>query len=1079
MTSGRLIRRARRALIPVALICLWLAAAVLPVSAGRLGAARAETVSANRTVTLRVGWFDQPGYMEMDDHGQPGGYLYEYLQSISQQTGWQYTYVSGTRSNLYRQLTKGQIDLMGLLFVDQYQSDKVLMSNLTAGVDQTTLFTMVDSPLCENDYSSFNGLRIAVSLNSSSSSALFNLAQSKGFTPHLVYFGGEEDIKNALRRGVVDAGVIDSYRTQSEFRSLATFEPRNFYFGVTDTRPDIARKLNDAMAGILATNTTFNDQLSERYLHEVTDHFSITDEEQAFIAEHPTLTAAYGPSWVPLMKNNDADPPSGVAVSLLNNLAAMTGFKIQYVPLVTADDYDLLCCAPQDYELANQKNLRLSNAYLTLSMTLVTGDGAETATSAALPEGFTLSESLPSTPGTLVYYPTAQQCLNAVLSGEQPAALLNNYTAENLLHNVRYDGLKTYQLNGASVGACFAVPSGMDARLLSILNKMINHTSDAEMNDYIISAVLEDQPINLTTIASQMPIDVILLFSAGLVLVLTLMILLVLHNMRGRRERARTIEIVAFLEYAQKANEDIWEVNVLNSQRWRYRVENGAVQRVPLPAFTEEIIRKVIHPEDLQGAFTHIKMAMTQQFFDLQRRARFDFRMCNDDTGDFRWCRVTVQSMLPSKEHPRNLMVFINDVEETVQAEEKKNAALRQALEDARAASDAKSEFTAYISHEIRSPLNAVLGYLTLARSRIHQPEALEDCFVKSEFAANHLLQLINDVLDMGSIENGKLQMAQQSFSLRTLLDTLSSIYSAQARNRGIHYSVESGEIEHTYLIGDELRVKQVIVNLISNAMKFTPRGGSVTVYAEQTHTVDNRSNLRFTVTDTGIGMTEEFQTRLFNAYVQQDATIAGRFGGSGLGLSISKRLVDLMEGTIGVQSTSGKGTIFTVMLTFPIDEAEHRKDALDVTPDAFVGKRLLLAEDNDMNMEIATELLKQSGGFVIDPVTNGQEAVERFSASPAGTYDAILMDVRMPVMDGYEATRVIRASAHPDARTVPIFAMTANAFAEDVQQALAVGMTGHIAKPIDFHQVLEKLANVFSDQRGVAAEEKGAAPES
>lgn len=1063
MKSGRLLRRARRALIPAVLICLWLTAILLPVSIGGLAGARAETETANRAVTLRVGWFDQPGYMEVDDNGQPGGYLYEYLQSISQQTGWQYTYVSGTRSNLYRQLSTGAIDLMGLLFMDPYQSDRVLMSNLTAGVDQTTLFTLVDSPLCENDYASFDGLRIAVSFNSSSSTALLNLALGKGFTPHLVYFSNEEGIQNAVRTGAVDAGVIDGYRTQSEFRPLATFEPRNFYFGVTDTRPDIARKLNDAMAGILATNTTFNDQLSERYLHEVTDHFSITGEEQAFIAEHPTLTAAYGQSWVPLMKNNDPDMPSGVAVSLLDSLAENTGLIIRYVPLDNANAYDLLCCVPQDYELANQNDLRLSNAYLTLSMSLVTRDGAETAASAALPEGFIISESLPNAPSALAYYPTARQCLDAVLSGEQPAALLNNYTAENLLQNVRYSELKTRQLNGASMGACFAVPSGTDARLLSILNKLINHTSDAEMNDYIISAVLQDQPINLAAIASHMPSDVILLSAAVLMLVLILLILLVIYNMRGRRERARTTEIVAFLEYAQKANEDIWEVNAVSSQRWRYRVENGNVRRVPMPAFTEAIIRRVIHPEDLQGALVHIKMMLTQQFFDRQHRARFDFRMRSDDTGDFRWCRVTVQSMLPSKAHPRNLMVFINDVEDTVQAEEKKNTALRQALEAARAASDAKSEFTAYISHEIRSPLNAVLGYLTLARSRIHQPEALEDCFVKSEFAANHLLQLINDVLDMGSIENGRLQMARQSFSVRTLLDTLASIYSAQARNRGIDYSVGSGEIAQPYLIGDELRVKQVIVNLISNAMKFTPRGGRVTVYAEQTMAADARASLRITVTDTGIGMTEEFQKRLFNAYVQQDATIAGRFGGSGLGLSISKRLVDLMEGSISVQSIPGKGTTFTVMLTFPVDETEHRKTALDVTPDTFAGKRLLLVEDNDMNMEIATELLKQSGGFVIEPAGNGREAVERFTASPAGTYDAILMDVRMPVMDGYEATRIIRASAHPDARTVPIFAMTANAFAEDVQQALAVGMTGHIAKPIDFHQVLEKLASVLT----------------
>ena len=550
---------------------------------------------------------------------------------------------------------------------------------------------------------------------------------------------------------------------------------------------------------------------------------------------------------------------------------------------------------------------------------------------------------------------------------------------------------------------------------------------------------------------------------AVLLLLLFLLVLAVVRDLGIRRERARATEIVDFLAYANKANDDVWEVALDTRKRWRYRVQNGEILRLPMPDLTQELVARYVHPDDLPMVRGHIRAVEDGGFSASAGQERFECRLKTDEGDRYRWMRLVLQSMTPTKAHPNSMMVYVMDVDQAFRSEEEKNRRLREALEAAEAASSAKGKFTAYISHEIRSPLNALLGYLTLARSSIGDPEALTDCFAKSEFAANHLLQLINDVLDMGTIESGRLQLASRSFDLPTLLETLASIYNAQAKNRGIRYLVESGDLPDCYLIGDDLRLKQVLANLLSNAMKFTPRGGSVTLRASQAGKAPDAARIRFTVADTGVGMTEEFQQQLFRAYAQQDASIAARFGGSGLGLSIAKTLTELMGGTLSVVSAPGQGTVFTVEIAFPIDVA--RKTSADAGPDAhacFAGKRLLLAEDNDMNMEIASELLRQEGGFLIDGAANGREAVERFTASPAGTYDAILMDVRMPVMDGYEATRAIRASGRPDAASVPILAMTADAFAGDVQLALDAGMSGHIAKPIDIRRVLRALSDAL-----------------
>lgn len=527
---------------------------------------------------------------------------------------------------------------------------------------------------------------------------------------------------------------------------------------------------------------------------------------------------------------------------------------------------------------------------------------------------------------------------------------------------------------------------------------------------------------------------------------------------------------------------------------------------------------------------------------------------------------------------------------------EETNSRLEEAVVQADRANSAKSEFLSRMSHEIRTPMNAIVGLTEIAKQHESEPEKIDDYLGKISVSSKVLLNIVNDVLDMSAIESNKLKIANEEFDIKQVLGGISAIYYPQCSGKGVKFRMAT-DVENELLLGDSLRVSQILLNLVSNAYKFTPAGGAIEILAKETARRDGKAFLRFTVSDSGCGMTKDMQERLFKPFEQEAADTAKKHGGSGLGLSIAKNLVDMMQGAINVESEKGKGTTFTVDLPFEIvkddgrdeneslcslrvlavddDEvareytatvlkrlgvkfelADSGKKALDMVTEAkkegkpydvclidwkmpdmdgvevtrriradkknkttiiivsafdlnevqdeaiaagadhfvtkplfqstvynvlvqlkkneiqmpapkkkeydFTGHKVLLAEDQELNAEIAIELL----GFVnmaADHAHNGKEAVEMFENAPAGTYDAILMDVQMPEMDGHEAAQAIRRLEREDAASIPIYAMTANAFTEDVSSALSAGMNGHIAKPIDTKILYETLYNIVN----------------
>ena len=402
--------------------------------------------------------------------------------------------------------------------------------------------------------------------------------------------------------------------------------------------------------------------------------------------------------------------------------------------------------------------------------------------------------------------------------------------------------------------------------------------------------------------------------------------------------------------------------------------------------------------------------------------------------------------------------------------------------ERAEEANKAKSTFLSNMSHDIRTPMNAIVGYLNLAKD-LHKicdncplyrtepcpddiPNKMYDYLKKIDASSQHLLALINDVLEMSRIESGKMELEPVGINIVTALEEVRDMFSTQMASKNISFSVDTEGVTEKFIVCDKNRLNRVLLNLLSNAYKFTPADGTISVKLNQTGTHDDAADFELRVKDSGIGMTPEFAAKVFEAFERERTSTVSKIQGTGLGMAITKSIVDLMGGDIRVITAPGEGTEFVLNLTFKIAEGMREEVAAENLEAAgkvidFTNKKLLLVDDIEVNREIAKMLL-ESEGFIVDTATDGKDAVEKVSASKPGDYDAVLMDIQMPIMNGHDAARAIRALPDKKISQIPIIAMTANAFSEDVKAAINAGMNAHIAKPIDVPKMIETLSKIL-----------------
>ena len=416
-------------------------------------------------------------------------------------------------------------------------------------------------------------------------------------------------------------------------------------------------------------------------------------------------------------------------------------------------------------------------------------------------------------------------------------------------------------------------------------------------------------------------------------------------------------------------------------------------------------------------------------------------------------------SMHNEQQENGGLMLMLHDVTD-----------LKRTREEALAASKAKSDFLSNMSHEIRTPMNAIIGMTAIGKND-KDPVRKNYAFEQIESASVHLLGIINDILDISKIESGKMELSPISFSLRQMLERIMSVITQRIQEKQQHFSLEIAKDMPDFLFGDDQRLAQIITNILSNAVKFTPDKGDISMRIGIKEYRNEAYLIKIEIQDSGIGISERERARLFQIFQQAQAGTARKYGGSGLGLAISKRLIEMMGGEIWVESEVGRGSCFsfTLKLKEGVRPDVYGSDANAAFEAAeFSGKSILAVDDVDINLEIIAALLEPSH-VTLDLVASGQEAIEAFASRP-GRYDLILMDMQMPDIDGLEATRRIRALGVPGAMTIPIIAMTANVFKEDIQKCLEAGMNGHLGKPIDMQEVMAVLENYLRGSEKAAS---------
>ena len=508
-------------------------------------------------------------------------------------------------------------------------------------------------------------------------------------------------------------------------------------------------------------------------------------------------------------------------------------------------------------------------------------------------------------------------------------------------------------------------------------------------------------------------------------------------------------ERITYGRVAQALAGDYFSIYVVNPDTDRFvaysstrRFDELGVEKAGEDFFTvsRKNMNRLIYDEDrdrFMGIFTKEKIMSI-----LERDGSFTmkYRLMFGSDPVF----VSMKATLLEDEDGRHLIIGTNNIDAQMKREEE----YRRRMAEAR--TSARNDFLANMSHDIRTPMNAIVGYTNIAKNHIQDPSMVQNALEKIGSSSHFLLSLINDILDISKIESDRMQLSKGECSLADVLRRIEDITALQASSKSLQISYQHDSVRHYRVIADELRIEQILINIISNAIKYTPEGESVKLIAEEETTARSGwYRYRFIIRDTGIGISEEYLPYIFESFTREEKTTVNRIQGTGLGLAITARIVELMGGTISVKSKPGEGSEFTVELDLETcsDPVPDEDASLAGTGGMLSGCRVLLVEDNVINAEIADMILTQYG-IKTDLAENGQIGVRKIQAQGPGYYDAVLMDIQMPVMNGYEAARAIRALEGDYYRTIPIIAISANAYDEDVEDCLAAGMNAHLAKP-------------------------------
>ncbi len=1185
---------------------------------------------SNRTVKAGVFYFD--GYHMRDDNGDYTGYGIELLNLISQYSHLNFVYTGYDRSwdDMLDMLERGEIDVVTSARKTKQRTETFAFSIPLERNSTVLSIQEQNTEIRSGDYSTYNGMTIGLLAGSSQNESLSSFSQENEFTYQTREYDDPDQLEAALQNGTIDAILTSNLRRSENEKILDTIETDYFY---AITRKDDQALLDEINYAITQMNINEGDWANVLYFKYYGNNSSSSDDFTQRELDYIQAVAS-GKKHITAISTVDRKPYSyvedgklkGILPEYFDSLMQMAGLPYEIIVPKDQEEYNRLrengdidvVADWQQFSYMEDQDIDggfLTDAYMNTGTALLTRkDFSGPIASLAVATG---QEALPSRherfkDARILSYSTPEGALNAVLHGEADAALFRTYSAQYFVNNDRTDSLQFSMIDSEQITFNLYIRNSSDHELITILNKCIHQIPDDVLSQ-LVTKYTADTPENVTFIEymSVHP-EMLFLLSVLIALIIGLILFLYLRSRWSKKLLLATEQSKQQLEeqlaIVSALSRDYLNVYTVNLRTASIRIvkldgyltpglDRKSKDEFPYP----ETLRNYIENRVMEEDKDYLKEALSLERIKKELASNPEYIgtyhvRIGEEIHDYQFTYVSYQT--EGQADPLALAGFRN-IDEIVRKEQQQKALLEDALHMAQAANEAKTTFLSSVSHDIRTPMNAIIGFLSLMRDEADNPDLVREYIQRIDAASNHLLGLINDVLDMNKIENGTTTLNLVEMNLAEIIEEINTIIRPQTNAKNQTFDIFASHLNFEHLLGDKMRINQILINLLSNSVKYTPENGTIEMRVDELpQVVNNYSRIRFTISDNGLGMSEDFLKVIFDPFSREDNSITHEIQGTGLGMAITKSLVDLMGGSITVESKLGEGSTFVVELELHIQEQEDTPgfwvdhsvskmlvvdddeeicrnvvhtmqktgvlveyatggeaaiqmmnearqadkpydlilldwkmpglDGLDTarlirknypekipilfltaydwseieqealkigvnhfmpkpfflstfkeaicqvvdtplktekTMDSIVqGKHILVVDDIEENYIILMRILS-SQGAVCDAVRNGQEAVDAFVNSQPATYDLILMDVQMPVMNGYEATKAIRASSHPDAKNIPIIAMTANAFVEDMREAINSGMDAHISKPVQIDKLKSTIRQVLDSR--------------